>query len=152
MSLLDSQAQTIHRGTDLLAPWFATKLEAALEECKDQGYPIAIFETYRSPSRQEYLYAQGRTRPGKKVTNAKSWQSAHQFGLACDLAFFDGRKWSWDGPWDKVHAIFHEHGFETLDFEKPHVQIMRGLTFAEAYKICRDQGLLAVWSTIEMRI
>lgn len=32
------------------------------------------------------LYAQGRTTPGKIVTNAKPGQSAHNFGLAVDLA------------------------------------------------------------------
>ena len=36
--------------------------------CKEKGLPIKIFETYRPQARQDYLYAQGRTRPGDKVT------------------------------------------------------------------------------------
>ncbi|WP_296943996.1 M15 family metallopeptidase [uncultured Massilia sp.] len=51
------------------------------------GYEMAILEGYRSPARQEALAALG---PG--VTNAKAYQSWHQYGLAADCAFVrDGR-------------------------------------------------------------
>jgi peptidoglycan L-alanyl-D-glutamate endopeptidase CwlK len=51
------------------------------------GYEMAILEGYRSPARQDALAALG---PG--VTNARSWQSWHQYGLAADCAFVrDGR-------------------------------------------------------------
>lgn len=40
---------------------------------------------YRSPVVQDGLYAQGRTKPGAKVTNAQGWESAHQYGLAVDF-------------------------------------------------------------------
>jgi peptidoglycan L-alanyl-D-glutamate endopeptidase CwlK len=51
------------------------------------GYEMAILEGYRSPARQDALAALG---PG--VTNARSWQSWHQYGLAADCAFVrDGK-------------------------------------------------------------
>lgn len=51
------------------------------------GYDMAILEGYRSAARQDALAALG---PG--VTNARSWQSWHQYGLAADCAFVrDGR-------------------------------------------------------------
>lgn len=51
------------------------------------GYDMALLEGYRSPERQNLLAAAG---PG--VTNAKAFQSYHQFGLAADCAFFrDGK-------------------------------------------------------------
>lgn len=40
---------------------------------------LNIFETWRHPARQDYLFRQG-------YTKARAWQSAHQYGLAIDLA------------------------------------------------------------------
>lgn len=55
-----------------------------LAECKKVGLDIFITETYRSQSRQNYLYEQGRTRSGQKVT----WtlNSRHTSRLAWDIA------------------------------------------------------------------
>lgn len=39
-----------------------------MEKCKEQGLNVLITETYRSQERQNYLYEQGRTRPGQVVT------------------------------------------------------------------------------------
>ncbi|SDF77243.1 peptidoglycan L-alanyl-D-glutamate endopeptidase CwlK [Massilia sp. PDC64] len=51
------------------------------------GYEMAILEGYRSAARQDALAALG---PG--VTNARAWQSWHQYGLAADCAFVrDGK-------------------------------------------------------------
>jgi peptidoglycan L-alanyl-D-glutamate endopeptidase CwlK len=141
-----------HSRTDLLAPFFEKKILTALAECQDQGYPLIIFETYRSPARQEFLYEQGRTRPGKIVTKAKPWQSWHGFALAADVVFYDNKRFSWEGPWDKVHNIFEQHGLETLSWEKPHVQITGGLTTQEAYKIYLSQGMIGVWDVIQRRL
>lgn len=143
--------QTICREISKLAPFVVIRLTAALDECCAQGLEIAVFETYRSPERQDWLYAQGRTRKGAKVTRATAWQSWHQYGVALDLAFKWGGKWQWnkDDPWDKVHAIFKKHGFETLDFEKAHVQITNGMAVKKAFEISNKQGLLALWSIIE---
>lgn len=141
-----------HDRTDLLAPWYEQKLLAALDQLQASGYPLHVFESYRSPARQEWLYAQGRTRPGKKVTYNKAWESWHQYSVASDLVFVVDGKWTWDGPWEKAQTILVDHGFETLDFEKPHVQITRGLTSKEAYKIAKSQGILAVWDVIMRRL
>lgn len=58
-----------------------------VERCKQEGLNIKIGETYRSVERQEYLYAQGRTRPGNIVTYARgtSMSSYHQWRLAFDV-------------------------------------------------------------------
>ena len=51
------------------------------------GYDMAILEGYRSPERQNLLAA-----AGSSVTNARAFQSYHQFGLAADCAFLrDGK-------------------------------------------------------------
>ena len=64
------------------------------------GRPI-ITECYRSPERQEELYAQGRSKPGPVVTYKRGGQSKHNLGPptpALDVAFLlaDGSV-SWSG-------------------------------------------------------
>ncbi len=48
-----------------------------------------LTQTYRSPEEQNELYEQGRSKPGKVVTNAKGGQSLHNYqpALALDIAF-----------------------------------------------------------------
>ncbi len=51
------------------------------------GYDMALLEGYRSPARQDMLADMGH-----QVTNARAYQSYHQYGLAADCAFLrDGR-------------------------------------------------------------
>ena len=62
-----SATKTI-RDISELAPNAQRACNLFLEECKRQGLNVLITETYRSQERQDYLYAQGRTRKGNKVT------------------------------------------------------------------------------------
>ena len=52
-----------------------------------------ITATFRSNEAQDKLYAQGRTVPGGKVTNAKAGQSLHNYlpSYAFDIAFKDSK-------------------------------------------------------------
>jgi len=78
---------------------------------------------------QAELYAQGRTAPGKKVTNAPAGLSMHNYGLAVDIVLVvdkDGNgsceSASWDtltdfdkdgiSDWMEVVRIFKAHGWE----------------------------------------
>lgn len=58
-----------------------------LAACTEKGIFVAITETLRTAEEQDYLYAQGRTRPGPIVTKAKgsSYRSQHQWGIAFDF-------------------------------------------------------------------
>jgi peptidoglycan L-alanyl-D-glutamate endopeptidase CwlK len=54
------------------------------------GLDILITCTYRSDAEQAQLYAQGRSKPGKVVTNAQPGRSAHNYtlhGVPASLAF-----------------------------------------------------------------
>ena len=51
--------------------------EAFVRRCRDAGVEALITCTWRSGAEQDALYAQGRSRPGPKVTNARAGQSAH---------------------------------------------------------------------------
>lgn len=55
-----------------------------LEECKKKGINIFVTEYHRSQERQNWLYEQGRTRPGKVITWTRN--SNHSTGYAWDIA------------------------------------------------------------------
>jgi peptidoglycan L-alanyl-D-glutamate endopeptidase CwlK len=88
VTLLRPMLDSANRNWQLLDPAFAQRLLLVFKIMKERhGYEMAILEGYRSPERQNALAAAG---PG--VTNAKAFQSYHQFGLAADCAFLrDGR-------------------------------------------------------------
>jgi peptidoglycan L-alanyl-D-glutamate endopeptidase CwlK len=134
-----------------LAPFVQELLRGALEELHADGYTLYPFETYRSPERQQALYNQGRSIPGKKVTNAKPWQSFHQYGLAVDLVYKVKNRWVWDADYDKPSSIMQQHSFEPIDFERVHFQITQGLTWREACELQKQGGLEAVWKAVESR-
>lgn len=53
------------------------------------GWAVRVICGTRSYAEQDALYAQGRTKPGKKVTNARGGYSNHNFGIAVDIGIFD---------------------------------------------------------------
>lgn len=59
---------------------------ARLEE---KGVTPRITQGLRTIEEQNELYAQGRTKPGAIVTNAKGGQSWHNYGMAVDIAFLN---------------------------------------------------------------
>jgi len=81
----------------LLEPGFSQRLLRVFRVMREQyGYEMAILEGYRSPERQNQL-----AQAGSNVTNARAFQSYHQFGLAADCAFLrDGKlQISEKDPW-----------------------------------------------------
>jgi peptidoglycan LD-endopeptidase CwlK len=84
---------------------------------------VRITQGLRTFEEQDALYAIGRTKPGKKVTNAKGGTSIHNYGFAIDIcliidnkvASFDTVK-DWDNDkvadWFECVKIFAKHGWE----------------------------------------
>jgi len=117
--------------------------ESAIEMIKRayaEGIFVRITSGYRSTSEQNKLYAQGRTTPGKIVTNAKGGQSNHNYGLAIDYVLLseDGKKASWtvNDKWRRVASIGKSLGFswggEWESFKDyPHLEMMGGLTLSQ---------------------
>jgi peptidoglycan L-alanyl-D-glutamate endopeptidase CwlK len=85
--------------------------------------------TLRTFAEQDALFAQGRTKPGKRVTNARGGQSYHNYGLAIDIVLlvdkdkngtFETAAWDlktdFDGDkkadWMEVVQVFKRYGFE----------------------------------------
>jgi peptidoglycan L-alanyl-D-glutamate endopeptidase CwlK len=76
------------RNWSLLHPDYSQRLLLAFKIMKEKhGYDMVLLEGYRSPARQEAL-----AQMGSAVTNARAFQSWHQYGLAADCAFWrDGK-------------------------------------------------------------
>lgn len=90
---------------------------------------IRIAQGLRTIEEQDALYAQGRTKQGKVVTNAKGGSSFHNYGLAIDFAIltdkdnngtFEDLSWGIkkdndkDGvaDWLEVVKVFEDAGYE----------------------------------------
>lgn len=80
------------RDVSALHPELQQKVAGLQALCKKNGLKIGIGECLRTVEEQDALYAQGRTMPGKKVTNAKgsTYSSQHQWGIAVDFYRNDG--------------------------------------------------------------
>lgn len=76
------------------------------------GWKLFITDGLRTMQEQTDLYAQGRTKPGKIVTNAKAGQSAHNYGMAVDLAFQKNGALSYDAAlYRPVYDLARKLGF-----------------------------------------
>ena len=134
-----------------LHPVVKQKAEQLIERSFSAGVPILITQGFRSIEYQNELYAQGRSKPGKIVTNAKGGRSFHNYGLAVDFALLlpDGMNVSWDTArdgdrdgqrdWYEVAAIGKKLGFEWGgDWERfidmPHLQMTFGLTIDQCQR------------------
>ena len=108
--------------------------------------------TLRTFAEQAEIFAQGRTKPGGIVTNARPGLSAHNYGLAVDIVLVvdkngDGKFESaaWDvksdfdkdgkADWIEVVNIFKQYGWEWGGdwkfYDAPHFQKMFGKSIRE---------------------
>src|SRR6266568_3689055 len=62
------------------------------------GITIKVISGTRTYPEQDALYEQGRSKPGKIVTNARGGHSNHNFGIAFDVGIFDGPKYIAESP------------------------------------------------------
>lgn len=90
---------------------------------------VRFSHTLRTIKEQDNLYAIGRTKSGRKVTNAKGGFSYHNYGLAIDIVLlhdkdnngtFETASWSTNADfdndgisdWQEVVSIFKKYGWE----------------------------------------
>jgi len=121
---------------------------ALIERCYVRGVPIIVTQGLRTITEQDALYAQGRTKPGSIVTNARGGYSYHNYGLAVDFALLlpNGSSVSWDmcrdgnsnhiADWQEVVKEAKKLGFEwggdwTSFKDYPHFQMVFGLTLTQ---------------------
>jgi len=97
------------RSLDELLPMVRIRVDKFLELCDEHGIDLLVTSTYRDNASQEELYAQGRTRPGKIVTNAKPGESWHNYRCAIDVVPLVNGKPNWDGS-DPIWKTIGELG------------------------------------------
>lgn len=126
---------------DLLPP-VRERVERMIAACKAEGIDLLVTSTYRDNASQEALYAQGRTAPGRIVTNARAGQSYHNHRCAVDVVPIRNGKAIWDAKdpvWQRIGALGKAAGLEWAgDWKRfkefPHFQYTGGLTLAQLQK------------------
>lgn len=113
-------------------------------------------QTLRTIAEQDAFYAQGRTKPGNIITNARGGLSYHNYGLAIDFAFIKGNALSYDmnADWDKdqkkdwyeVVSIFKTFGWEwggdwATFKDYPHFQKTFGYTVRQLFDMYKQNKL-----------
>lgn len=124
----------VHLDPALLHPELRVRVERVVERMRrEHGHEVRVTETFREQSRQDFLYAQGRTRPGPVVTWTRA--SNHTAGRAVDVVV-DG---SYDTPlgYARLARIAREEGLHTLGARDPgHLELPgagRGRSFAPTF-------------------
>lgn len=131
----------MNKKIELLHPVLRNEARILFEEANRRltgRAKMLIVSTLRTFEEQDELYAIGRTKAGRKVTNAKGGQSIHNYGLAIDFALLiDGKTASWDdlkdfdgdrkADWLEVVEVFEKAGWEwggrwKSFTDKPHLQ------------------------------
>lgn len=114
------------------------RAQAFIDACKKVGIDVIVTSTYRDFESQDSLYAQGRTKPGKKVTNAKGGESFHNFRCAFDFVPIVNGKAQWDDSklFTKCGEIAESVGLEWAGRwkkfpEMAHCQYTGGLTLKD---------------------
>ncbi|MGN7478930.1 M15 family metallopeptidase [Solibacillus silvestris] len=130
-----------------------TACRLLFQECFKAGIiNIFITETYRSPERQKYLYAQGRTRPGKVVT----WtlNSNHASRLAWDIAVGPPHVLYDLATLNKVGAIARKLGITwggdwPKNIDRPHFEVKSNWRMPAGYKL---EGQVIVPSNSKLKV
>ena len=143
----------------LMHPSVREKLEKEYLEINSKlpkNVRLRFAYTLRTDQEQNELYAIGRTKAGKIVTNAKGGQSIHNYGLAFDIVIlydkdnngtFETASWDLDKNFYLVVNYFKSKGWEWGgDFKKfkdyPHFQLKKpngkSYTWQELYDMQKD--------------
>jgi peptidoglycan L-alanyl-D-glutamate endopeptidase CwlK len=103
-ALAGSVSITSQKRLDKVHPKLAQAVAAVINTLAAEGHKVEVVQGLRTFAEQDALFAQGRTKPGKKVTKAKGGQSNHNYGLAVDLCPFVGTepKWEDEAGFDRI--------------------------------------------------
>lgn len=139
------------RRIEKLHPKLRKEVKSIYKEILKRDVAIRFTDTLRTFPEQNALYAKGRTKPGKIVTNAKAGESYHNYGLALDFCLLlnEGKEVSWDRnkdtdkdnkkDWNEVVAVFKHYGWQwggdwTNFKDYPHFQKTMGFTTSQLLK------------------
>jgi peptidoglycan LD-endopeptidase CwlK len=134
---------------------FADRVKQTIERARREGMDMQTDLVSRTIAEQDALYAQGRTAPGQRVTNARGGQSWHNYGLGADVVFStpNGQpSWPENGNWTRYGQIAADNGLTWggtwRNPDRPHVEYHPGFGAGDAGQFARDVrqgGLEAAW-------
>lgn len=143
-------------------PMLADKTRAMAAALEQQGIIIRVVQGLRTIQQQNALYAEGRTTPGEKVTNAIGGYSWHNFGLAVDCIPGIRGEDPWQPNWDARHPDFAAmiaageaqglvsgSSWKSMP-DEPHFQLA-GIPVSptdETRDVIMQSGMEAVWATV----
>lgn len=117
------------RNIATLLPQIQPLARALIESAAAIGIAIKVISGTRSYDEQNALYEQGRSKPGRIVTNARGGYSNHNFGIAFDIGVFESGRYLDESPaYKAVGAIGMKLGLEwggnwkTIQ-DEPHFQL-----------------------------
>ena len=117
------------RNIATLLPEVQPLARALIENTAAIGICIKALSGTRSYDEQNTLYEQGRSQPGRIVTNARGGYSNHNFGIAFDIGVFEGGRYLDESPaYKAVGALGMKLGLEwggnwkTIQ-DEPHFQL-----------------------------
>ena len=116
-------------------PSFGKRVASWYSELMSKKIPVLIYCSTRTPQEQEELYAQGRTKAGRKVTNARGIppQSLHidqgKGAHAIDYVPLSRTptgnllaSWDDDQTYSICQKIAQKHQLRHLEWEQPHLE------------------------------
>jgi peptidoglycan L-alanyl-D-glutamate endopeptidase CwlK len=122
------------------------------------SFPFRITQGLRTYSEQDALFDQGRTAPGRIVTEAKGGYSAHNFGYAVDVVPFINGVPDWndrDAQWAEILAKAPSCGLSEgatwrtfPDFPHLYPSECPADPTDEIRSLMASGGLQAVWAAI----
>ncbi len=179
--MIDVQALNTQR-LSLLLPELTKRANEFLDDCSAEGVTLLITQGLRTWQEQDALFAQGRTDPGKIVTNARGGQSYHNFGLAFDIVPLDAQNQPiWDttnDAWKIAQEIGLLHagssdsrldpsfvasvsaqdlgltwgGTFTTIKDIPHYELTGGVPLSVLRNLYKPNDLSACWAEVQSRL
>jgi peptidoglycan LD-endopeptidase CwlK len=141
----------------MINPQLAAKIRQLATLLLAEGIAIRVIQGLRSWNDQQALYAQGRTLPGKIVTDAPAGASWHNYGLAADVAPFDSNgqpDWNaQDAAWQRIIGLGESIGMVSGSTFKdcpdnPHFQMTGSFPVSpndEAKQVFLQGGMTCLW-------
>lgn len=122
-------------------------------------FPIIVTQGLRTYQQQDSLYAQGRTTPGKVVTEARGGYSMHNFGMAVDVAplnedgsvDWNDKSAQWQEILDKAPSCGLAEGAQWRSFpDMPHLypQECPANPDDNLRYLFEENGITAVWAEL----
>lgn len=100
---IDAVDKRSEKSIATLLPEVRPIARALVHTAASTGIRIKIISGLRTYAEQDALFAKGRTRPGRRVTNARGGFSNHNFGIAFDIGVFEGSRYLPESP--KYNAV-----------------------------------------------